>query len=586
MEEQTKVLKDYIDAFRRRRNSIFFVAGVIFFVSIIAAVFWPPTYRSTATILIEEQEVPQDLIRSTVTSYATERIQTITQTVMTRANLMQIIQKYDLYHDKRKSETTEEILDRMRKDVKLDMINADVIDPRSGQPRPAAIAFTLSFDGSHPAVAQKVDSELTNLYLSENLKTRTEKSEETYDFLSDEANKLKGHISDLETKLAAFKEKNAGRLPELVSVNMQMQERTENDLRDAENQLHALDDRKFYLEGQLAQVDPYNAVIDENGDRVPDPATRLKMLRSEYISDTAKYAPDYPDIVRLRREIAGLEKETGDVDSRTEQAKQLEVLRSELAAARQKYSPDYPDVISLTKAVAAQEAALKQKPTSNPESDASKPKPDNPAYLTMQADLESINSQIQVYTAQSAQLKEKLNEYERNLQQTPSVERDYDVLTMDYQNSIKRYQDIKEKQGEAQAGQELEKERKGERFSLIDPPDLPEEPITPNRPAILILGFLLAMGGGFGYAAGLESIDSSVHGANGVRAVLQQLPLSIIPYMPNDDDIVRAKKKKRITIAVITSGLVLFVLYIHFFLIPLDVLWFKELRKANTTIGG
>ena len=584
MEEQTKELKDYVDAFRRRRTSILSVAAVIFVISVIAALFWPPTYRSTATILIEEQEIPSDLIRSTITSFATERIQTISQTVMTRANLMQIIQKYDLYHDKRRFNTTEEILDRMRSDIKVKMINADVIDPRTGQPRPAAIAFTLSYDGAGAEVTQKVASELTSLFLSENLKTRTEKAADTYSFLSDEANKLKQHITDLEQQLAAFKEKNAGRLPELVALNMQMRERTESELRDVQNQSRSLDDRKFYLEGQLAQINPFNPVIDENGERIPDPATRLKMLRSQYISATAKYAPDHPDVVRLRREIEGLEKQTGDIDSRTEQAKELATLRTELAAAKQKYSPDHPDVIRLTKAVAAQEEALKQ--NAAPELVIGKEKPDNPAYLTFQAELEGIKSQMQVNAAQREQLKAKLSEYEKRLQQTPEVERNYLVLTRDYDNSVKRYQEIKAKQGEAQVGQELEKERKGERFSLIDPPELPEKPTIPNRPAIIILGILLSIGGGVGYAAVAENIDSSVRGARGVMAVLELPPLSVIPYMPNSVDIAHAEKTRKITILVFASGFVLLMLLIHFFWTPLDVLWFKGLRKVDSVIGS
>ena len=97
MEEQTKDLRDYIDAFRRRRTTILLVAAGIFAVSVMVALLWPPTYRSTATILIEAQEIPPDLIRSTITSYATQRIETIKQRVTTRVNLMQIIEKYNLY---------------------------------------------------------------------------------------------------------------------------------------------------------------------------------------------------------------------------------------------------------------------------------------------------------------------------------------------------------------------------------------------------------------------------------------------------------------------------------------------------------
>ena len=584
MEEQTKELRDYIDAFRRRRKSILSVAGVIFVISVIAALLWPPTYRSTATILIEEQEVPPDLVRSTITSFAAQRIQTISQTVMTRANLMQIIEKYDLYRRRRQYDTTEEILDRMRKDIDVEMINADVIDPRSGRPTPATIAFTLSFDGDGAGVTQKVATELTSLFLNENVKTRTEKATETYSFLSDEANKLKQHITDLETKMAAFKEKNAGRLPELRQFNLQLRERTESDLRDLETQLRSLDDRKFYLEGQLAQINPLTPTVGAEGQQILDPVTQLKTLRSQYITALAKYAPDHPDVVRLRRQIEGLEKQVGDVDSSTEQAKTLAELRTQLAAAREKYSPDHPDVVRLTKAVAAQEEALKKKST--PEMTVAKEKPDNPAYLTMQAQLEGIKSQMESLSAQRDALKIKLADYDKRLQQTPEVERNYLVLTRDYDDSVRRYQELKAKQNEAQVGQELEKERKGERFSLIDPPQLPEQPVKPNRPAIIILGLLLSMASGLGFAAVAEGMDSSVRGARGVTAVLESPPLSIIPYLQNNEDLVRTQKTKRIVIAVFASSFVLLLLLIHFFWTPLDVLWFKGLRKVDSVVGS
>jgi succinoglycan biosynthesis transport protein ExoP len=584
MEEHTKELSDYIGAFRRRRTSILSITAVFFAISIIAALAWPPVYRSIATILIEEQEVPSDLIRSTITSYATQRIQTINQRVMTRANLMQIIDKYDLYRSNRRTETIDEILERMRKDVSVQMINSDVMDPRTGRPTTATIAFTLSFDGESAEMTQKVASELTTLYLNENLKNRAEKSSETYIFLTTEADKLREHITELETQLAAFKEKNAGRLPELVGLNTQLRERTEDELRNVENQLRSLDDRKFYLEGQLGQINPLSSTVGESGQQILDPVTQLKSLRSQYISATSKYSPDYPDVVRLRRQIEGLEKETGSVDSTTEQAKQLATLRTELAAAREKYSAEHPDVIRLTKAVAAQEEALKKKPA--PELEVAKNKPDNPAYLTMQAQLEGIKSEIQSLTVQREQIKTKRAEYENRLQQSPEVERKYLVLNRDYENSVRRYQELTAKQNVAQVGQELEKERKGERFSLIDPPQIPEKPVKPNRPAIIILGFLLSIGSSLGFAAVAESMDTSVRGVRGVMSVLEFPPLSVIPYLPATEDLVRAGKTRKIIIAFVASSIVLLVLLVHFFWTPLDVLWFKGLRKVDTVIGS
>src|SRR3972149_6209968 len=240
MEDQTKELRDYIDAFRRRRSSILIVGATLFVISLGVAMLWPPTYRSAATILIEEQQIPSDLVRSTITSYAAQRIQVISQRVMTRANLMQVIEKYDLYRDRRRRETTEEILDSMRQDIGLSMINADVVDPRSGQLTKATIAFTLAFEGNDAKVAQKVANELTTLYLNENLKTRADKASETTLFLTSESERLGQYIAELEGKLAEFKRKNRGRLPGSSQATMQFMQfidRTERELSDTESKI-------------------------------------------------------------------------------------------------------------------------------------------------------------------------------------------------------------------------------------------------------------------------------------------------------------------------------------------------------------
>ncbi len=584
MEEQTKELKDYLDAFRRRRVSILVVASALVVASVAVAMLWPPVYRSTATILIEEQEIPPDLVRSTITSFATQRIQTISQRVMTRSNLMQIVEKYDLYRDKRRRETVEEIQERMRKDIKLETISADVIDPRSGRPSQATIAFTLGYEGARPEVTQKVANELTTLYLNENLRSRTEKATETSSFLTAEADKLNQHIAELESKLAAFKEKYANLLPDLSQFNMQLIDRTERELTDLDNQMRMREDHRIYLEGQLATINPLSPMFGEGGERIMDPSTRLKMVRSEYISVSSKYAPDHPDVVRLRRELEGLEKQTGAVDSSMEQAKELSQSRTELASAREKYSEDHPDVIRLSKTVTALEEALKQRPAT-PENTVAKEKPENPAYITLQAQLESVKSEMQVLTAQRATLKEKLANYEKRVSQSPEVERAYLVLRRDYDSSVRRYQEYKAKQMEAEVGQELEKERKGERFSLIDPPQLPEEPIKPNRSLILFLGFVLSLGGGLGYTVIAESMDTSVRSARGLTGLLSAPPLSVIPYMNNSEDLARVEKTKKIAVITLVSGLVLLILLVHFLWKPLDVLWFKGLRKVDTVIG-
>lgn len=584
MEEQTRDIRDYIVAFRRRQTLVLIIFTVLFITTLLAAFLWPPTYRSTATILIEEQAIPSDLVRSTITTYAWQRIQTISQRVMTRANLLEIVDKHKLYQGKRAFETNEEITERMRNDIKLEPVSTGVIDPRTGNPRVATIAFTLSFDGENPVVTQRVASELTTLYLNENIKSRTEKVAETYDFLTSEADKLNQQIAEYETQLATFKEKNANRLPELKDFNMQQMDRIETQLRDTQNELRSLDERKAYIEAELAQVQPSGPVFSSDGQPVLNTEARLKSMKTEYAVASAKYSPEHPDVIKLKREIEGLEKQTGPVSQRPEQAKELAQLRGELAASREKYSADHPDVIRLTRQIEALEAGLKEKPRL-PETSAAAEKPDNPAYISLKTQLEGIEIGTRAAIAKSDQLRAKLTDYEKRILQTPQAEREYLNILRDYNNAREKYKDIKAKQMEAQVGQELEKERKGERFSLIDPPQLPEEPIKPKRPAILLLGLFFSLASSFGYVVVAESLGNTVR-RRSLAAELGMELLSVIPYIETQEDIARKIKTKKLIFTTAAVSLVVVIILAHFLWTPLDVLWFKGLRKADVIIGG
>lgn len=579
-----KSLRDYIDALRRRRTAIILIAGGLFLASALVAFLWPPVYRSTATILIEEQEIPTDLVRSTITTYAWQRIQTISQRVMTRNNLLDIVNKYDLYPDKRRSETSEEIVERVQKAIKLEPISAEVINPRSGQAMQAMIAFRLAYNGENAAVTQKVTNELTTLYLNENLRSRDEKTSETYGFLTDETTKLSEHIAGLETELAKFKEKNVNTLPELAGLNYQLLDRTEIELRDTKNQIRSLDERKFYLEGQLAQMHPNSPMFSASGDRILDPISRLKILKTELAAAAAQYSPDHPDVLRLRREIGGLEKQTGVVSPNEEQAKEMSRLRAELAAAREKYSADHPDVIQLSSTLSALETSLKAPAT--PESIVAAEKPENPAYINLQAQLQAVNSDYRAMTTKRTELQSKLSDYEKRLTRMPQVEREYFNLKRDYENSQLRYRELKAKQMEAEVGQQLEKERKGERFTLIDPPQLPEKPVQPNRLAILLFGFILSLGGGLGYALVAEGMDQSLRGSYSVAAALGTAPLAVIPYMHNSEDLVRVQKTKKLATRSVAAAVIAVVILVPIFWIPWDVLWFKGMRIVSAFFGG
>ena len=576
-EEQSKDLKDYLDAFKRRRWAIMGIALLIFTIGLITALALPPTYRSAATILIEEQQIPAELVQSTVTSYAAQRIQTISQRVMTRQNLTEIMDRFDLYTDDRKRYTTEEILATMRSDIKLDMISAEVVDPRTGRPTAATIAFSLGFHGENPQQVQRVANELTTLYLQENIRSRTLRADETYTFLSEEAGRLTVQIARLEDLLADFKARNAANLPELQPLLRQQADRTELELSDIANQIRSQEERRFYLQAQLSQLEPHGSDI------AMSPSARLKALRTQYIGLVARYSPAHPDVRRLKREIAGLEQETGLVNSSTALLEQLDGLRMELAATRERYSEEHPDVLRLSRAITGVEEAIANA-DSNP-GNAPQRAPDNPAYVNLQAQLDAVDNQIRSLGNKRVSVEARRIELEDRLAAVPLVEAEYRTLNRDLLNATTKYQEMSAKLMQAQVGRQLEAESRGERFTLIEPAALPEEPIKPNRPAIIFLSLVLALGAGLGYAAVAESLDNSVRGVKGVLNAVQAAPLAVIPYLANDREVQRGKRKILLILALIAGAVAGVLLLFHLFVSPLDVLWFRILRRAGTTTG-
>lgn len=583
MEEQEKSIQDYLAILSRRKVAIITTGLVVFLLGLIIALVWPPTYRSSATILIKEQEIPTELVRSTVTSFAAQRIKTISQRVMTRPNLMEIIEKYNLYVKERKRDTTEEVLEEMRDNIILEMISADVVDPQTGRPGVATIAFTLAFQGSSPDSTQKVAGELTSLYLAENLKTRKDKAAETYSFLTDETTKLEERIDETGKKLAIFKEKNAHSLPSMALMNLTKLNRTESEIDGVDFELKALTERRSFLESQLEQINPLTNMRSATGQSILDPSSRLKALESELASLSAKYSELHPDLVKIKREISGLRQQTGEGVDVQGLAKTLTTKRSEYGALKKAYAIDHPDVLRLEAEIKSLEKNIADNPVMT-EKKVMKLQPDNPAYISIQTQIHTIGTQIVSNKSKRNSLDKKLMGLEESISKAPQVEKQFLVLSRDQKNALARYQDIKARQMEAEIGQEMEKDSKGESFVLIDPAQYPEKPVKPNRIAIVFLSLIFSIGAGLGVAVLKEGMDGSVRGVFGVSKMLTTAPLAVIPIIYNTFDLRRKQRVNRIVIGSVLSSIVIVVLAIHFFWTPLDVLWFKGLRKAENVM--
>ncbi len=512
-------LKDIIAILRRHKFLFIIPFLIVFTIGAVIAYTLPAVFQSSSTILIEQQEIPKNIIESTVTSYATERIQVISQRVMTTANLTKVVEKLDLYPDERADGVNFKILSRLRKNVALEMVSADILDPRTGRASAATIAFKVSFESPNPELTKIVVDEITSLYLTENINLRKQKAATTTDFLANEAQRIGETISVLEARLADYKERNAGRLPELMQFNMNLMERAERELENTENQIKALEQRKLLLDGQISQTEPFTGT---------SPEARYRTLQSNYLSLSSTYSDSHPDLLRIRRELDTLKKEIGIVDDRSVLQDKLRVTREKLSEVRERYSENHPDVVKLQKLSKSITKQMLNAPTSG--NSKITIEPDNPIYINLKTQYEGLRFEIQAEKEKRARQKEKLSVYEKRLIDIPSVEQEGFAVKRDYENAVRQYKEIKKKQLNAQVSEQLESESKGERFTLIEPAFVPLSPIKPNRPAILFLALVLSIAGGLGCVTFIELLDNTIRGTKSLVSTLGSHPLSVIPY--------------------------------------------------------
>jgi uncharacterized protein involved in exopolysaccharide biosynthesis len=587
-------LFEYLAAARHRRVMLGITFALAALSTVLLAVLLPPRFRSAATILIEQQEMPQDLVRSTVTSYADERVQVIAKRVMTTETLLGIIQRYGLYPKERANDTREALLERMRKDIGLKMISADVIDPRSGRPTTATIAFEVSYTGTSPDAAARVANELTSLYLDENLKTRTQLARDAATFLESEGDRLNRRIGELESQLAQFKDKHLNQLPEMTQMNMQLLDRTDQEVRAQEARQSSLQQQKVFLEAQLAQLKPNSAVFSDTGERIFSTADRLKLARSQLAAARARYGADHPDVLNLQRQVQGLEQAAADKPAEAanlnaaanDLRRNLEKARAELAPLQQRYGPEHPDRVRLEREVGELEsqvaglpppsaaAALTDKPVPKPDAD-------NPAYVQIEAQLAATIHDLNSVDIQLEKLRAQANEYQRNIRVAPQVEQQYRELTRDYENTRLKYQEVRSKQAEAKTAQDLEADRKGERFTLIEPPLPPQEPVWPNRKLIFAGGLFLSLSLTVGLLWLLERLDSSVRGRLDLLRLTGVPPLALVPYIGTQAEARRLRRRQRIAVGTAIATVLVATLCIHLFYRPLDVLWFSFAHRMG-----
>ncbi|MEO1574639.1 MAG: SH3 domain-containing protein [Pseudomonadota bacterium] len=347
MEEAKLTFSDYLQILKRRRTLMFVTFLSVLVLSLLIVFLLPAKYRSSALIMIEGQDIPEDLVRSTITSFADERVQRITQRAMTSINLSRIIDEVDLYDWEIDRTPRSEIVENMREDINIDLVAADVIDPRSGRPTKATIAFSIAFDYRDPVAAQKVTNKLVTLYREVNLEEGQSQVEGAADFLEDLAENHQRQVLELEAKLTELKLKNGGALPELLPTNLQLVQRLENDLTTTETRMQALKNRIILLEAQLLQTDP--TMVSASNAPMTDPVQALAILESELRIARSQYGDTHPDVRQYERMVDELKRDTGATSSNNadEIERQIDEARMALETARGRYGEEHPEIVGL-----------------------------------------------------------------------------------------------------------------------------------------------------------------------------------------------------------------------------------------------
>ncbi len=514
-EEQSPAIADYLAILKRRWPVFFVPATLITLVAAAFALFLPPVYQSSSTILIEEQELPLEFVQTTVTSFVEKRLQEISQKIMVTSRLREIIDEYGLYEDLKGRKTREEIIEEMRENIAIEPISTDVIDRRTGRTTAATIAFTVAYSGKNdPVKVHKVATKLTSLFLEENLKVRERQVNEASLFFEEEINKVKSSLLAIDAGIAGFKEGHINELPEILPINVQDIHRVDMGIERVEEQIGGIKERIGDLESQLAFASPQ--IADEK---------RLVELQLELDQIKSVYSEDYPDVIRRKTEI-------NDIKQR------LDSGSSDRAG-----------------------------------------KSDNPVFITLSSQLESAYSELATSKRMMEDYRKQREELQRRITATPGVEQKYRAIALERDNIKMKYDDLMQKYMEAKVAQGLEKEQKGERFTMIDPALLPEKPIKPNRLAIGLIGIIFGIGAGVALAAFMEFADDAVRDPEALKGATSVAVLSVIPPIRTDKERQAIRTRRTVLVAACLLLSVAVVAVFHFFVMDLDILWIKLAKK-------
>ena len=497
-------LQRYLGIVRRRHMAflipLFLGWAVVWGASWILA----PVYRSGTLILVEQPTMPKDYVTPNVNDDLQDRLRSITQQILSRTRLLHIIDQLNLYADSHQNLTPDEKVEGMRKKIEIELVR-DAGDRIS--------SFNVYYSAHDPRVAQQVTSELTNLFISENLEVRQQQSEDTTKFLESQLETARQILSDQEEKIREFKGQHVGELPAQVGSNLQILAGLQSQLQNEEDSLNTAKQQRVYLETLVNQYRSLQGTPKTAGGTatvgLPAIDEQLDKLRAQLTDLSSHYTDRHPDVRKLKEQIADTERTRDRI---------MADLKAKASAPpdpnAESNSPDTPDM-----------------------RDASSP------LVQLQGQLQSNRVEVANRERSVVDLKTKVIDYQARLNQEPVREQQLSDLTRGYEQSKANYDDLLKKKNESAMATSMELLQQGERFRIIDPPSLPVKPDFPNRLKFCGIGLGIGLAFGVVVAGAFEMMDDRIHDEKELQKLLPVAVISEIPALTGASDDQRERGK-------------------------------------------
>lgn len=514
-------LDDYLNAIRRRLPLLLGVVAVMGAAAAIHAYSRPDVYRSAAEFRIDLEGPADDRLQPVMlTVYADQYIGSLRQRVLSRDKLQEWIDKARDYPGFADLDPDVSLAAMIVAGTFVDVVTTEVMAPGGARSVALITGFRVGFQSLDPVTAERVAQRMAAEFLEEDRAIRTERAATTLEFLQEQIAIKRAEMSELENRLAEFKEEHTGALPDGMQLTMGTIDRIERDLEAIQSEIRTLEQDRIFRIAQLDQIGPGTG-----------PDTQLAELEREYLRMVSVYGPDHPDMVRVKRQIEALT--AGPPPGGTAELARLE---AELNAARQRYTDEHPDVMALKRRIDALRAAEDRAASTSPGGD--------PVYLQLRAQVNAIDTRIAGLRERSRDLRARMVEAEERLARMPQVERDLQALMLDLNSARDTFRNLQDRLSLARQTEALESAERGARITLVQRPFVPEEPAGPQRLRIITLALMFGLAIGGMLAIAVEVVDTKVRGSRDVVAIFEAPPLAIVPVVHNS--VSRASTRRKI----------------------------------------